>query len=54
MPIKPESIKLDEYEQAIEDNFEKMGTCPPEIQAEIIKMLQQAAENHLKKRPPKK
>jgi len=49
MNIKPEDVKLDDYEQEIEDNFENLGDYSPEVEAEERKILEQAAKNYLKK-----
>lgn len=47
MTIKPKIIKLDEYEQEIEDNFEKSNALPTDEKSRAINMLQAAAKNYL-------
>lgn len=49
MTTKHKNIKLDKYEQEIEDNFEKSKSLPPEEKARTIGMLQKAAKNYLTK-----
>jgi len=43
-----ENIKLDEYEQDLEDNFEKLIELPPEEEKKRIEMLVEAAKEHRK------
>lgn len=47
MTIEPKTIKLDEYEQEIEDNFEKSNALPTDEKDRAIEMLQAAAKNYL-------
>ena len=49
MAIKPKNIKLDEYEQEVEDNFEKSTPLSTEEQHHTVNLLKQAAGNYLKK-----
>ena len=46
--INDENIKLDEYEQDLEDNFEKRIKLPPDEEKKRIKMLVEAAKEHRK------
>lgn len=52
--INYENIKLDEYEQDLEDNFEKLIELPPEEKKAKIKMLVEAAKEHVRKNKDKR
>ena len=45
----PIAITLDEYEQAIEDNFEESEALSSEEQEHTLSMLKRAASNYFKK-----
>jgi predicted DNA binding CopG/RHH family protein len=47
--IKPENIKLDDYEQEIEDNFDHLKAYFNDKKKEKMQIYQQAAKNYLKK-----
>ncbi len=46
----PLDIKLDDYEQEIEDNLEKAKRLPSEEEQKEIILARQAASNHVLKR----
>jgi len=47
--VNDEKIKLDKYEQDLEDNFEKLTELSPKEEKQKIKMLTKAAKEHMKK-----
>lgn len=49
MSNKPKNIKLDEYEQDLEDNFDRSEPLSAKEEACDVKMLKSAATNYLKK-----
>lgn len=47
-PITPNHVVLDEYEQAIEDNFEKGTEYPVNVVRAKMKQAKEAAANYMK------
>lgn len=47
-PIIPDNVMLDEYEQAIEDNFEQGAEYPVNVAREKMKQAKEAAAHYMK------
>jgi predicted DNA binding CopG/RHH family protein len=52
--IEDENIKLDSYEQNLEDNFDRLIELSPQEEKEKIKMLTQSAKQYVKKNKDKR
>jgi|GEM_PF-5211439 len=47
MKHKSKIVHLDDAEKAIEKNFDRLKSYPPEIKAKKMKLYQQVAKNYL-------
>jgi predicted DNA binding CopG/RHH family protein len=52
--IEDENIKLDSYEQNLEDNFDRLIELSPQEEKEKIEMLTQSAKQYVKKNKDKR